>query len=348
MNLSIHSFFRAAQNCGNKFPGLAICLCFLLVSCDKTATPNAKQEVTLYTAVDEPAARPIIAAFEKQTGIHVNLVLDSEATKTAGLAARIEAERDNPQADVFWSNEPFHNVYLAEAGVLAEYDSPSAKLIPAAYKDEKHRWAGTSLRMRVIAATPEKAGQIKGIMDLLKPEYRGKIAMASPGIGTVGGHVSALYTLLGDEKADTFFRQLKANGVTLVGGNSIVAEGVGRGQFIAGLTDNDDCDNVLHENGKLTVIIPDQADDGIGTLFIPCTVGLIKKAPHDAAAKKLIDYLLSKEVEDALIKSNFAKYPVYPTPSGPIKERAMKVSIRDVALNMKRAIARAKHILLEE
>ena len=68
---------------------------------------------------------------------------DTEATKSVGLAERLRAEKDNPQADVCWGNEPFHTINLAEEGVLAPYESPSAKDVPAQYKDPQHRWAAT-------------------------------------------------------------------------------------------------------------------------------------------------------------------------------------------------------------
>src|SRR4051812_17580320 len=93
----------------------------LICGCDRSG-----REVVLYTSVDEPIASPIVREFEKQTGIHVRLVTDSEASKSVGLAEKVRAERDNPQADVFWSNEPFHTINLAEEGVLAAYDSPAA------------------------------------------------------------------------------------------------------------------------------------------------------------------------------------------------------------------------------
>src|SRR2546421_1812335 len=194
---------------------------------------------TLFRSVDEPVARPIIQDFETRTGIHVRLVPDTEASKTAGLADKLAAERSNPQADVWWSNEPFHTINLAEAGVLAEYESPSAAKIPGAYKDPKHRWAGTALRVRVMAVAPSVAGRVSGIADLAKPEFLGKIGMAKPAIGTVGGHVAALYYLWGDAQADAFFQSLRDNGLVLVGGNSVGADTVGRGQFLAGLTRND-------------------------------------------------------------------------------------------------------------
>ena len=311
-----------------------------LLSCHRDATPAS--QVTLYTAVDEPVARPLIVEFEKRTGIHVNLVLDSEATKTAGLTERLEAERDNPQADVWWSNEPFHTINLAEAGVLAQYDSPNAKTIPDRFKDPKHRWAGTALRMRVIAARPEVASHITGIEDLAKSEFRGQIGMSQPAVGTVGGHVAALYLLWGNEKADAFFLSLKNNGLHLVGGNSVVADTVGRGQFAAGLTDNDDCGNAKSDGGKLEMILPDQSAAGLGTLAIPCTTGLVAGAKHSEAAKKLIDYLLSREVEDKLMAAHFSRYSVFTEPTG---VRFMKVDYIQAAKLMPQAIERARKIL---
>jgi iron(III) transport system substrate-binding protein len=315
---------------------------FCTLACRRAPTPSPQfQEITLYTAVDEPVARPIVAQFEQSTGIHVNLVPDTEASKTAGLADRLEAEKANPHADVWWSNEPFHTIHLADAEVLAEYESPSAAAIPAEYKDAAHRWAGTALRIRVIAATPKVAAKITGVEDLTKPEFRGRIGMARPGIGTVGGHVAALYAVWGDDKADAFFRALRDNRLTLLGGNSVVADTVGDGRFDAGLTDNDDCDNALHEGGSLVAVLPDQSS--IGILAIPCTVALVRGAPHPDPAKKLIDYLLSPEVEDKLRAAGFSKYSVFSPP--PPQVRFMKVDYPAVAKSMPRAIARAAAIL---
>ena len=52
------------------------------------------------------------------------------------------------------------------------------------------------------------------------------------------------------------------------------------------------------------------AGTGIGTLAIPCTTGLVAGAKHPEEAKKLIDYLLSKEVEDKLAAVHFSRYSV--------------------------------------
>lgn len=326
-------------------------LSILSLACDRDRSEPAsagQNEVVLYTSVDEPFARPIIRKFEEQTGIKVLMKTDTEATKSVGLATRLEAEKDNPQADVWWGNEVFHTINLAERGVLAAYASPSAEKIPAQYKDAHDRWTGMALRARVIARTLQEPGDaptrsITSILDLTKPELKGKICMARPTAGTTGGHVSAIYTLLGAEKAEAFFGELKANDVKLLGGNSVVAEYVGLGQLWAGLTDNDDVDSMLREKGKLEMVLPDQGENQFGTLTIPCTVALVAGAKHADAAKQLIDYLLSPEVEKALLDAKFARYSVFA--EGADRVKAMPVSYADVAKNLKPAVEMAMRIL---
>src|SRR5215212_109872 len=112
--------------------------CLAVAGCDRSAV----KEVVLYTSVDEPVARPIVAEFTRRTHITVVIKTDAEASKTAGLAATLRAERGNPRADVFWNNEPFHTINLAEEGVLAAYASPASADVAGMFKDEKGRWAG--------------------------------------------------------------------------------------------------------------------------------------------------------------------------------------------------------------
>lgn len=90
--------------------------------------------------------------------------------------------------------------------------------------------------------------------------------------------------------------------------------------------------------GKLDVILPDQGEGGIGTLAIPTTVGLIAGAKNPEAAKKLIDYLLSKEVEQHMIAETFTHLSVRDT-AGQTGIRTMNVHYSKVAENMKETVA---------
>src|SRR5689334_11045670 len=185
------------RHCFFLFP-FSFFLC-LILGCDR-GNSTSSREVVVYTSVDEPVATPILTNFERETGIHVVLKTDAEATKSVGLAERLRAEKDRPQADVWWNNEVFHTINLAEEGVLSAYDPPAASDVPAMFKDSGHRWTGVGLRARVIAVA-EGHGKAKGLADLKDPAWKNRVAMAMPTAGTTGGHVAGLYVLWGDAKA---------------------------------------------------------------------------------------------------------------------------------------------------
>lgn len=311
--------------------------------------PAAAPRVVLYTSVDQPVAVGILHEFERRTGIGVDVQTDTEATKSAGLAARLQAERGNPQADVWWGNEIFHTINLADAGVFDAYSSPAAHDIPERFKEPENRWAGTALRARVIAVStaggaPPSARDVRGIEALTDAAFKGRVALARPTAGTTGGHVAALYVLWGQARADRYFAALRGNGAKLLGGNSVVADHVGQGQIWIGLTDNDDVEAAKRSGGKLQMVLPDQGQGGQGTLAIPCTVALVAGAKRPAPAKQLIDYLLSDEVERKLIEAKFARYSVRGG-GGLETARTMNVDYRAAAKALPDAVERATAIL---
>jgi iron(III) transport system substrate-binding protein len=291
---------------------LAAFFAVALIGCHKktNSTGDAdKGPIVLYTSVDEPYARPLVEQFKRETGIEVMLVTDSEASKSVGLSEKLRAERAHPRADVWWSNECFLTINLADEGVLAPYDSPAAADIPAKYKDVGHRWAGPVLRVRtLVSRTPPDGNWVRPahLRDLLRADLKGRIAIARPTAGTTGGHVAALYALWGKDRADEFFRGLRTNGVTLLGGNSVVAESVARREIWLGVCDNDDAADALANTGKLDATLPDQGEGEDGTLAMPCTVGLVAGAPHAESAKRMIDFLLSRQAGQKLVEAKFA------------------------------------------
>ena len=126
-----------------------------------------------------------------------------------------------------------------------------------------------------------------------------------------------------------------------------MATEVAKGTVWAGLTDNDDVANAAAEGGAVRAVLPDQQPDGLGTLTVPCTVALVAGAKHPAAAKKLVDYLLSAEVEKRLIDAKFARYSVREggdSAGGPVKR--MNVDYREVANVLRRAASSAHAILV--
>src|SRR5918995_2694153 len=251
-------------------------------ACRSAETPeNAARTVTVYVSTDRVFSEPILREYEKRSGVTVNAVYDTEETKSTGLANRLLAEKPRPQADVFWSNEPVRTLVLKARDVLAPYTSPNAQGIPAALVDPDGYWTGFSARMRVIVynTTLVKADEAPtSVFDLAATKWKGQAAIADPRFGSTSFHVAALYAIAGDEKMDDFFRRLRANGVRVVDGNSVVRDLVARGEVKVGLTDTDDV-NVAIENGQpVNMVLPDK--EGLGVPVMPNMVSLINNAPR--------------------------------------------------------------------
>lgn len=321
--------------------------CAALAAAGCGATETARQgerAVTVYVSTDRVFSEPVLRAYETKTGVRVDAVYDTEETKSTGLANRLLAEKGRPQADVFWSNEPVRTLVLKSRGVLAPYRSPGAEGIPPALVDPEGFWTGFSARMRVIAyntslVRPDEAP--RSVFELADPRWRDQVAIADPRFGSTSFHVAALYALAGDEKMDDFFRRLAANGVRVVDGNSVVRDLVARGEVRVGLTDTDDVNVAIEDGQPVGLVLPDR--DGLGVPVMPNMVSLIANAPHPDEGQRLIDYLLSPDVERQLAQSDAVQIPLHAGVPGPPTMPAID-TFRPMTVDFARAAARVEDV----
>lgn len=291
--------------------------------CRKEQAP--RDVVTLYTSIPEPVSSVIISLFTRQTGIEVNVV-----------------RRPDSATAVYWDQGVFEMITRADAGALAKYSSPSANGVLAQFKDPQGFWSGVGVRARVIAYRADErwTKPPAGVWDLTKPEFKGRLVMARPAVGLSGGYAAALYQLWGEQKTKDFYTALHRNDVRLVTNDATVADEVGRGAFVAGLTDSNDCAVILSEGGKLESLLPDQKE--MGTLVVPTTVALAAGADQQPPARQLVDYLLSEQVEHKLIQMHFAGWSVRRESTD---MKPMEVDYRELARLMPQAIAESTAIL---
>jgi iron(III) transport system substrate-binding protein len=272
---------------------------------------QAMKEVVVYTSVDDVFARPIAMEFEKKSGIKVKLVPDTEETKSTGLLNRLIAEKNKPQADVFWSGDPVRAAVLKKNDVSTSYQSKNAIGLPELFSDSKGHWTGFSARARVLIYNKNlvKAGdEPKSVLELTNSKFKGRACIANPLFGTTSMHAVALFEVLGEKAAKTFFEDLLKNKVKLLSSNGEVRRRVSAGDCAVGITDTDDAAEAIREGKPIAVIYPDA--DGMGTLIVPNAAVLISQAPHATEGKLFIDYLLSAETEKALAESDAAQMPV--------------------------------------
>ncbi len=265
----------------------------------------------MYTSVDEIFAEPICRQFEQQTGIKVELLPDTEETKSTGLLNRLIAEKNRPQADVFWSGDLVRAAILKAKGVSAAYKSPAAEGLPTAFSDPSGHWTSFSARARVIIYNKDlvpEAERPTSIRDLSDPRFKGKACLANPLFGTTSMHVAALFQVMGDDEAKKFLGALVNNDVKILSSNGEVRRRVANGEFAVGLTDTDDVHVAIEEGKPVGFVYPDA--DGMGTLVMPNAAVLIAGGPNPDGAKQFIDYLLRAETEAALARSEAAQMPL--------------------------------------
>jgi len=314
-----------------------IAVTVLIHGCD--GAPE-KPQVVVYVSEDQVFSEPVLRAFEQHTGIAVKAVYDTEEAKSTGAMNRLIAEQHNPQADVYWANEPIRAEVLRQKGVAAPYHSPNADDIPAVFKQADGYWTGFSARARVLIVNNAVTDQPDTILAYTDPRWRGKAVIANPLFGTTTSQMAALFTVWGDERGSEFLAAMKRNAVVVSTSNGESADFVAAGQYAFSLVDSDDAVNRIRQGKPVSLIYPDQGADGIGSFIVPNAAVLIAGAPHPKAARQLIDYLLSRDTEQQLAFADCAQIPLHPgvtVPAGlkPITDiKVMPVDYATVAKAM--------------
>ena len=174
--------------------------------------------------------------------------------------------------------------------------------------------------------------------DLVDPKWKGRSVFAEPLSGTTLTHAVVLFSVLGRERALKWFNGLRTNGVLSPVGNGPAAGAVGLRQAAFGFADIDDFHEVEAKGQPVAVVYPDQEPGQVGTLLLPNTIALVKGGPRPDLGRKLVDFLLSRGVEQRLAECDASQIPLRPdvphparVKSAPKDFRAMKVDWQDAA-----------------
>jgi iron(III) transport system substrate-binding protein len=293
-----------------------------------------REALVVYCAHDAVYSEAILRRFERETGIAVDIRFDTEATKSLGLVDRLLSEKANPQCDVFWNNELLGTMSLAEQGVLEPYKGLGYARIPETLKHPDGLWTGFAARFRVWIVNREKVSQTgealeETLTNLVIPDDSqdaprlDRMAVAVPLYGTTLTHYSAQWHAWGADELRAWHRDAVKRGLHLErNGNGGVMNRVALGASDFGWTDTDDF-FVAKDDGKPVDLLPIRIDGR--TLAIPNTVAIIKGAKHRAAAEKLVDFLLSEQVELELARSKSRQDPL-----GAVKEGALPEDVRQL------------------
>jgi iron(III) transport system substrate-binding protein len=299
----------------------------LAPGCNISKETSTSKTVVVYVSEDQVFSEPVLKAFEKASGISVQAVFDTEEAKSTGVMNRLLAESNNPQADVYWANEPIRAELLKQKGISVPYISPQAAGIAAKFKDPQGYWTGFSARARLLVVHKDLKEKPQSVLAYTDPRWKGRGVMANPLFGTTTAQIAALFSIWGETRSQAFLDAMRGNGIRISASNGESADFVASGEAGFSLVDSDDGFNRLKQGKAIEIVFPDQEPGGIGCMIVPNALLHIRGGPNAENAHKLIDYLLSPESERMLAFSDAAQIPLHSgveTPAGVPRIESLK------------------------
>ena len=277
--------------------------------------------LVVYCAHDLLYAEPILRDFERRTGIPVEVVGDTEASKSLGLIQRLLREPAG-SCDVLWNNQIAGTDRLQQAGLLIPYRGTGWNRIPERFKDFQGHWTGFAARMRLwITRAPQLAANQQAIHDFLAKSDWSHFAIAKPMYGTTLTQYSVYQEQWGLKSLRAWHQQFQNRGGKFVPGNAAVKDLVAAGACVLGMTDTDDyfvarddhADVAMRpiELGDLNLeAVRELTFDPHAVFVIPNTVAILRGTQRLPEAQQLVDYLLSAETELKLARSTSRQIPL--------------------------------------
>jgi len=245
----------------------------------------------------------VTALYKRKTGVTVPP--DAKGSSVAMVA--IEKERAAPRADCAYYSGAI-GVAAAHKGLHAPYKPAGWDKIPAALKDPDGLWWTVHTGTIAFIVNTKALGTLpipQTWDDLLKPIYKGKVTYDDPtwggtGFTTVYG-INALKggTAKSFQPGLAYLEKLDAN-ITSYPRESIYNQ-VLRGEVAIWINADGNGYKMKHvDKGPIEVVIPKD-----GTVSMPLVMGMVKGAPHEAAAKRYLDWLLTNDAQAEMARSFF-------------------------------------------
>jgi iron(III) transport system substrate-binding protein len=275
------------------------------------ASPDARAaSLTLYSAQHEQTVDLLTQAFTKETGIAVK-VRSGEAPE---LASQLVKEGASSPADVFFTENSPELQWLSEKGLLAKVAPSTLASVPAQDSSPAGDWVGVFARENVLAYNTgmiKEAGLPASLMDLAKPEWKGKVAIA-PTDADFLPLVGAVAAMKGRPAALAWLKGLHDNAMIFDDDEGVVAA-VNRGAVATGVINNYYWARLRTEEGadKMRSAIHHFAGGDVGGLMNVSGAAVLKSSHNQGAAQKFLAFLVSKPAQEMVSKLDITfEYPL--------------------------------------
>ncbi|GGJ25089.1 UNVERIFIED_ORG: iron(III) transport system substrate-binding protein [Paenarthrobacter nicotinovorans] len=282
-------------------------------------------EITVYNAQHDTLTKEWVDAFTKETGVKVTIRQGSDTE----LSNQIVQEGQASPADVFLTENSPAMAQVENAGLFADVDKETLDQVPAEFRPSTGKWTGIAARSTVLVYDKNKISDDKlpkSMLDLAKPEWKGKWA-ASPSGADFQAIVAALLELKGEAATEEWLKGMKEN-FKAYKGNSTAMKAVNAGEVDAAL--------IYHyyyygdqaktgENSKnVTPYFFKNQDPGA---FLSVSGGgVLKSAKNADAAQAFLKFITGKQGQEVLKNGTSFEYAI----ASQVDANAKLVPIKDL------------------
>ena len=278
---------------------------------DGKCADDAGTSVTVYSGRSENLFKPVLDAFQCETGIAYR----ARWANSTDLALLIDTEGDRTDADVFISRSPGPVGFLEAKGLLATLDSSVLDLVANEHRGANGTWIGFSGRKRVLVYNIDNVPPSElpdSVFDLTEPEWRGRVAIPATNASFLDWF-TVFRDQYGDDVATQWLDDMVANNARFYPNNVAIVEAADRGEIDVGLVNH-------YYNYRMTADAEaagnehraanhDLSDEDIGSVLIVASATMTANADDREAAQSLIAYLLSPSVQ-RYFTNNTYEYPL--------------------------------------
>jgi thiamine transport system substrate-binding protein len=282
----------------------------VLVACGSSGTSSSTTSktggtVTLVTHDSFAVSKPVLQAFTKQTGIKVKVLKNGDAGAALNQAI---LTKDNPLGDAFFGVD---NTFLSRAlaaGIFVPYTATGLNRVPKSLQlDDRKRVTPVDFGDVCVNYDKKWFAQHqlavpKTLDDLARPAYRGRLVVENPATSSPGlAFLLASVAKDGTTGWESYWQRLRANGVKVVDGweqayDTEFSAGSGHGQYPLVVS------YASSPPAEVYYAKPTPKTAPTGVLSDTCFrqvefAGVLKGAQHAAAARKLVDFMLSEKFQ---------------------------------------------------
>jgi iron(III) transport system substrate-binding protein len=273
--------------------------------------PDSAPSITLYNGQHIQTTEALVAAFETQTGIHVNVRSDDEDV----FANQIIQEGARSPADVFYTENSPALEHLQDKGLLAPVDPSTLSHVPSTYNSPQGDWVGVTARVSVMIYNTNllKPDELPtSVMQLADPKWKGKLALAA-GETDFQPIVTSIVKTHGTAATLAWLEAVKANaGNHIYPDNETITSMVNSGQAAIGIINHYYWYRERYDVGAANMhsAIAYFAPRDPGYILNVSGAAVLTSSQHKAEAQRFLAFIVSKKGQEIIAHGQSYEYPL--------------------------------------